>query len=167
MTSIFGACAKIEMMAESHRQSLYLDSNIFIDAYEGEPSLSELAKNLLERLRTRLGIAITSELSLAEVLVRPEAERDLTRKRAYLDLLVWSGVVNLIPVTRNLLYETAKLRAAHPTRLRLADSIHLATAVVHRCRIFVSRDKHITPPAGMLQMQPDRDGVDAIVAAVG
>jgi hypothetical protein len=74
LTSIFGACAKIEMMAESHRQSLYLDSNIFIDAYEGEPSLSELAKNLLERLRTRLGIAITSELSLAEVLVRPEAE---------------------------------------------------------------------------------------------
>ena|SRR5215210_2573536 len=145
---------------------IYLDSNIFIDAYEGEASLSEPAKSLLDRLRTREGIAVTSELSLAEVLVRPEAERNTVRKRAYLDMLVWSGVVSLIPIIRDVLYATAKLRAIHPTKLRLADSVHLATAIGRRCRVFVSRDKGITPPIGMRQMQPDRDGVGAILAAV-
>ena len=145
---------------------VYLDANVFIDAYEGEPRLSEPAKSLLERLRKQPGAAITSELSLAEVLVRPESERNPIRRRAYLDLIVWSRIVSLEPITRDLLYDTAKLRAAHPTKLRLADSIHLATAIQARCRIFVSRDGRITPPLGMHQMQPDRDGVDAIMQSL-
>ena len=51
---------------------IYLDSNVFIDAYEGEPSLSGPAKALLNALRIEPGAAATSELALAEVLAGPE-----------------------------------------------------------------------------------------------
>ena len=151
-------------MAEvSWEPLVYLDANSFIDAYEGEPRVSEPAKSLLDKLRKQPGTAVTCELSLAEVLVRPEAERNLIRKRAYLDLIIWSRFVSLVPITRNLLLETAKLRAVHRTKLRLADSIHLATVIRTRCRTFVSRDGRIMPPLGMRQMQLDRDGVDAVM----
>ena len=148
------------------RGLIYLDANVFIDAYEGEPSLSEPAKALLDHLRRERGLAVTSELSLAEVLVRPETEGNVIGKRAYLDLLVWSGCVELVPVTRDLLYLSARLRGVHSPKLRLADSIHLATSVERRCQVFVSRDAGIVPPDGARRMQADRDGPDAILGAV-
>jgi hypothetical protein len=110
-------------MAEvSWEPLVYLDANIFIDAYEGEPRVSELAKSLLDELRKQPGTAVTSELSLAEVLVRPEAERNLIRKRAYLGLIIWSRFVSLVPITRDLLLETAKLR--RPSNKAPARGLH-------------------------------------------
>ena len=145
---------------------VYLDANVFIDAYDGEEALSDSAKSLLAHLRTSPAVAVTSELSLAEVLADPEAKRDLRRKRAYLDLMVWSRFVTLVPVTRDVLYLTAKLRALHRPKLKLADAIHLATASEHRCRIFVSRDEGIQTPLGMRRMRTDRDGAQAIIEAL-
>ena len=145
---------------------IYLDSNVFIDAYDGQPSFSEPARLLLDCLRDEPGLAFSSELSLAEVMVRPEAERNAIRKRAYLDLMVWSGCVELVPLAREVLYLSAKLRGAHPTKLRLADALHLATAVTKRCKVLVSRDADIMPPTGMRRMQADRDGADAILQAI-
>jgi predicted nucleic acid-binding protein len=145
---------------------IYLDSNVFIDAYEGEPELSTPARSLLEALETRPGLAVTSELALVEVLVRPEREGNSRSKNAYLDLLLASGLVHLIPLTRDLLLDTAKLRATHPTRLHLADSIHLATAIRSACRVLVSRDTRLTRPAGMRRMAPDVHGADAIMDTV-
>jgi predicted nucleic acid-binding protein len=145
---------------------VYLDSNVFIDAYDGEQALSDPAKSLLDHLRAQPGAAVTSELSLAEVLADPEAKGDLRRKRAYLDLIVWSRFVTLVPITRDVLRATAKLRAIHRRKLTLVDAIHLATAITTRCRVFVSRDTGITPPGGMRRMEAGRDGVTAILQAI-
>ncbi len=152
--------------APSWRPLIYVDANIFIDAIVGVSPLRPPAQRLIHELAERRDIAVTSELSLAEVLVRVEAQNSFRRKRAYLDLIAWSGVVSLIPVTRDLLISTAKLRATHPTKLRLADAIHLETAIRSRCRVFASSDKGIRPPVGMHRMQPDVDGVDAILKAL-
>ena len=145
---------------------VYLDANVFIDAYEGESHLSDPAAALLDELRKEPGLGVTSELSLAEVLARPEAEQDWRRKRAYLNLIVWSGVVTPIPITREVLYLTAKLRAFHRPKLKLLDAIHLATASGQGCRIFVSRDQRIQAPLGMRRMQTDTDGAQAILGAL-
>jgi hypothetical protein len=57
-------------------------------------------------LGSNLDIAVTSELTLAEVL--PKANP--IRRRNYLELILWSGLFNLYSVTRDVLMDTADYR---------------------------------------------------------
>ncbi len=73
----------------------YLDTNVFIDALEGEDSLSAPAGALFDAAGAMPGALVTSELTLAEVLA-PKGQRtrpaDLGRR--YIDLIVWGGVID-------------------------------------------------------------------------
>ena len=64
-------------------QRVYLDANIFIYALEGHarylPVLSDLFK-IIDRDEAQ---AVTSELTLAEVLVKPFADASTDRQAAY------------------------------------------------------------------------------------
>ena len=146
---------------------VYLDAMTFIFAIEGEPANSGPSKFLLDRLRTRPGSGVTSELTLAEILAGSDLPRSPPIKRAYLDLIVWSKFLDLVPISRDILYESAKLRfehrQTHGRKLKLPDAIHLATAIRRKCRYFVSADKGIRPPVDMKRIAPDADGVDEIL----
>jgi predicted nucleic acid-binding protein len=141
----------------------YLDSMTFIFAVEGEPSVSERATALLDALRKHPGSGLTSELTLAEVLVGSKHSLEPLLRRAYLDLVVWSSFINLIPISRNVLYESATLRSAHKRthgrKLSLPDAIHLVTAIQGGCRYFVSHDDGIEPPADMKKIAFSKDGI--------
>ncbi len=134
---------------------LYLDSNAFISLLEGSPSDSEVLRLLFDKLRNHPGAGITSELALAEVLAGAH-KRGPQMKRAYLDLIVWSKFVELVPVKREILYQSADLcvahRRAHGKKLALLDAIHLATAIQGKCRYFISGDKGIMPPREMVRV---------------
>ena len=152
------------MMTESG--VAYLDTNVFIDAIEGPEAISAPMKALLEAGRAKRGAFVTSELTLAEVL-GPSGGQSLPvdLKRAYLDLIVWSGFVDLKPVTRDVLYETASLRQF--ARLKLLDAIHLATAVRSECRFFVSRDQDFKQlPIGMEKVTSDSPALDGLMEAL-
>jgi len=146
---------------------VYLDAMTFIFAIEGEPANSGPGKLLLDRLRTRPGSGVTSELTLAEILAGSDLPRSPPIKRAYLDLIVWSKFLDLVPISRDILYESAKLRFEHRQtqgrKLKLPDAIHLATAIRRKCRYFISADKEIRPPVDMKRIAPDADGVDEIL----
>jgi predicted nucleic acid-binding protein len=143
----------------------YLDANVFIDFIEGNEDLSEPIDGLMESLRKRPGTAVTSELTLAEVLSPTKGrKRHPPIRRLYLDLLVWSSFIDLRPVTRSVLYETATLRATNATaKLKLVDAIHLATAVLSGCQLFVSRDRGIPMPIGMQRIEADHASVTAVL----
>jgi predicted nucleic acid-binding protein len=146
---------------------VYLDAMAFIFAIEGEPLYSGPSKLLLDRLRTRPGSGVTSELTLAEALAGSDLPRSPPIKRAYLDLIVWSKFLDLVPISRDILYESADLRFAHRQthgrKLKLPDAIHLVTAIRKNCRYFVSADRGIKPPVEMKRIAPDADGVDEIL----
>ncbi|MCC7346700.1 MAG: type II toxin-antitoxin system VapC family toxin [Variibacter sp.] len=153
-------------------ESIYLDTNVFILAFEGEPDAAEALRPLFLALQRHPEIAVTSELTLAEVLVRPERQNDTRLKRIYLDLLIWSKVVALRPVSREILIESTRYRAiAHPEkpgpeenrRNFLPDAIHVVTASSCGCRSFVARDTRLRLPAGMTRVEPDRRGVEALL----
>jgi predicted nucleic acid-binding protein len=130
-------------MTEPPFSFIYLDTNVFIKAVEGSDEAAAPAKTLIKALRhRRSGIAATSEITFAEVLApprRPEALPLHVKRRAYLDLLLWSGFVALVPVSRDILIETAALRAVG--KLKLPDAVHLVLAMHARCRFFVSADR--------------------------
>ena len=147
---------------------VYLDSNVFIDFIEGDETISAPIRPLVYRLRQAPGQAVTSELTLAEVLA-PSAGRKRSPhiRRLYLNLLVWGRVIDLRPISRAVLYETTKLRATKAnSRMKLLDAIHLATAVLAGCRIFVTRDRKIRVPQGMVVVEPNGGSVKKVIEAL-
>src|SRR5262245_41142507 len=146
---------------------VYLDTMSFIFAVEGEPLVAEPLKNLLEALRAHPGAGVTSELTLAEVLAGSDVPHSPPIKRAYLDLIVWSKFLDLVPISRDILYDSADLRfahrATHGRKLKLPDAIHLVTAIRRNCQYFASADKGINPPINMKRVAPDASGIAEIL----
>lgn len=107
----------------------------------------------------------TSEIALAEVLApsnRDGAWPLHAKRRVYLDFLVWSGAVNLLPVTRDILIRTADVRRT--TKVKLLDAIHLISAIRHECTFLVSSDADFKDlPPGIKHVKPDKDGIDTLL----
>src|SRR4051812_21635492 len=148
---------------------VYLDTNVFIKAVEGTDQAGAPAKTLIDVLRNRsAGIAVTSEITLAEVLAtsrRPDAAPLHIKRPAYLDLLVWSGLFTLVPVSRNILLQTAELRET--ANLELPDAIHLVSAVQARCSFFVSADKDFgRMPKGVELVGADHEGLSRLIQSL-
>jgi predicted nucleic acid-binding protein len=153
-------------MTESRSSLIYLDTNVFIKAVEGLDEAAIPAKKLIWALRQQpSGIAATGEITFAEVLAPSKQAHALplqTKRRTYLDLLLRSGFVTLVSVTRDILIETAALRALG--RFKLPDAVHLVSAIQVRCRFFVSADRDFNKlPGDMERMNCDDDGLSRLL----
>lgn len=120
-------------------KSVYLDTNIIIYAVEGFTDVAAQIRALLTAMDDAEIVAMTSELSVAEVLVKPFKDENETVQRAYKTFLTPTPVLQLAPVTRDILEEAARVRAT--THLKLPDAIHLATAKLSGCDSFLTNDE--------------------------
>lgn len=118
---------------------VYFDTNVFIAAYETVGALSDHACWLMEAVENGRMLAATSELTLAEMLCKPARERNRERIEGYEQLFRPSTLFEIMPVQRNILVESAFLRA-EISALRLPDAIHLASARSMGCTAFVTND---------------------------
>jgi predicted nucleic acid-binding protein len=131
------------------KDRVYLDTNVFIEIFEGRTSLSGLLTELiLATPELRPQRFVTSELTLSELLVAPiEAGRqDLAR--LYDSWTITNTYLEVVPVVRDVLRDAASLRARDKT-LRLPDAIHLTTAQGTQCRYFLTKDKRIKGQFGV------------------
>lgn len=145
---------------------VYIDTNVFIAGFESPAENAKPVQDLLIALRERPGSAVTSELTLAELLApiaSPKALPANKRRRLYFNLLIWSRLIELTPVTRDILIETADLRQVAPHRL--PDAIHVVTAIRTKCEYFLSGDRRVRLPVGMIPLSPERSGIDQILSA--
>ncbi|MDQ2083768.1 type II toxin-antitoxin system VapC family toxin [Xanthobacteraceae bacterium Astr-EGSB] len=135
--------------------AVYVDANPFIYLIEGGDDIASIMRELFDLLRAKPQLAATSELTIAEVLVKA---RSPIHRRSYLDLIVWSRSISLIPVSRDLLIETADYRrvstSSGSSTPKLPDAIHAVTAVRSGCRFFLSNDTRIKLPAEIRQFAP-------------
>jgi predicted nucleic acid-binding protein len=142
-----------------------MDTNVFIAGFELPLEQAKPVQDVLAALRDKPRLAVTSELTLGELLApvsRYGAMPFPVKRRLYLNLLVWSRLVEMRPVTRDILIETADLRQATPKQ-RLPDAIHVVTAIQSGCGYFLTGDKRIKTPRGMTLVSPDRAGADLIL----
>ncbi len=95
---------------------IYLDANILIHLVEGYPAKHRELDLLLQRIEKADVRAVTSELSLAEVLVKPHMENNARLIDLYEGLLVSSPQLEVVPVTRQVLRQSAMLRADQAAR---------------------------------------------------
>ena len=146
------------MIEPNGTSRIYLDTNIFIYAIQGDEQIFGPLQGLFDLLRMKKGIAVTSELTLAEVL--PGA-RDVDR-RNYLNLIVWSGIFDLRAVSRDILMETADYRKAAGMP-KLPDAIHAVTAIRAGCHKILSSDRRLRLPAGYSVISPEPANLDALI----
>jgi predicted nucleic acid-binding protein len=151
------------MTEKSISSKLYLDANVFIYAVEGSDDIAGRLRALFELLGNNPNLAVTSELTLAEVL--PKATP--IRRRNYLELILYSGLFDLHPVTRDILIETADYRriagaskpdASKPdaSMPKLPDAIHVVTAVRAGCDKMLSFDRALKLPDSMQRVTRDK-----------
>lgn len=136
---------------------LYLDTNIFIVMVE---SAQEIARLLYELVSLQVPeeqlFLCTSELTLAELIVRPYRERDDELLQTYDNMLSPGGAFHVLPIDKRVLWGAAVARSQYSS-LKLPDAIHVATAVVSGCTHVLTSDKGIPDSLSIYSRQSGRD----------
>jgi predicted nucleic acid-binding protein len=122
---------------------IYLDSNIIISAFSGDAqhevvlALGEMIGAVMPELpQAPFG---TSELTLAEVLVRALRAGDSAGAIGMDNVITSSGWLEVALVSRAVLRNAALLRSRYP-KLKLPDAIHVASAIELRCSHVLTAD---------------------------
>ncbi|MDB5576913.1 MAG: PilT protein-like protein [Bradyrhizobium sp.] len=137
---------------------LYLDANVFIYAVEGNADVADPLRRLFDLFRAGRGIGVTSELTLAEVLPKTSS----VQRRTYLNMIVWSRIFDLRPVSRDILIETAEYRE-HAGMPKLPDAIHVVTAIRAECRTVLSADLRLKLPVGYSVISPAAENLTRLI----
>ena len=121
---------------------VYFDANVFIYALEGEPRAKADVRPLFDVLDAGEAVAVTSEMTLAEVLVMPYRLGESGVAALYERLLAPRAGLTRVAATTDLWWAAARLRASTPS-LRLPDALHAATAEAERCTLLVTGDRRL------------------------
>ena len=135
----------MELIKQLQGKRVYFDTNIVIYLVEGLEACREIIKAITELLETYACKAVTSELTLCEALIQPYKIKSQKGLALYRSFLEESGVFNLITTDRSIFIASASVSAK--TRMKVPDSIHVATAAASECDVFLTNDQHIKTPA--------------------
>jgi predicted nucleic acid-binding protein len=128
-----------------------LDTQIFIYFIEEDDRYLPLIKPLFEAIDRGNLSAVTSGLSLMEVLVVPYRSGNVALADRYESLLTRSRGLRFIEIDRYLLKAVAQLPATF--KIKPPDAIQVAAALVGRCRSFLSNDRRIPTVPGLKILQ--------------
>jgi predicted nucleic acid-binding protein len=118
-----------------------LDTSIFIYHLEAHPRYQPLTQELLARVQAGRQTAVTSTVTVMELTVRPWQVGRPAVAREYEALLVHFPNLTLADVTRDVARRAAQLRARY--RVRPADALQAATALIHGATAFVTNDRRL------------------------
>lgn len=120
------------------RQSIvYLDTAPIIYSVEKHTDYWQLLTSLWQSLKSKEIEVFTSELTLLETLVQPVKQNNQTLISAYETLLTKTDI-NLLPISLDILRESANLRAT--VNLKTPDAIHASSAFSVNSTHFVTND---------------------------
>lgn len=122
-------------------RKVYLDTNIFVEAFERVDRQSPIWK-VLNAIEGGELDAITSEITFAELLPKLIIDGEADLIALYERLFSEGGIFDAVPITREVLFEAARIRAVRLS-VRLPDAIHLATAVHAGCSVVLSNDQRL------------------------
>jgi len=130
---------KVPVRVTAERQKvLALDTNIFIYHFEENPAYSAFTEGLFEKIESGRVRAITSALTLHEILTGARKAGNADLVSIYRNLLGSFPNLYFVPFDANLADISSDLRARYG--LRTPDAIQVATAIHQRADAFVTND---------------------------
>lgn len=145
---------ELKQALRGHRV-IALDTNCFIYYLEGKAWAEELRDAVFAPLERGEFRAVTSVLTIAEILVRPKSLDREDVCREYLLLLSSYPNLEVVPVSFDIAVRSAGIRAEH--RVRTPDAVHLATAAVRGATLFLTNDLGLPKKVGAVQVAFLRD----------
>jgi len=128
-----------------------LDTALFIYLIDEHPIFSSAVSPLFAAIASGRVLAVTSALTLLEVMVVPLRNGDALIADRYQRILTDSFGLLLAEIDQPVLLLAAKLRAT--SRLKTPDAIQLATALGAGCEFFVTNDRDLPDIAGLRIVQ--------------
>jgi len=128
----------IQRFLARHRK-IGMDTSIFIYQVEGHPKYLELTRATFAWLESPSGRAVTSTITMLELLVQPYRLSDFHRVNELYLLLSRYPNLDWVEPGLGIADRAARLRAEH--RLGVADAVQAATALASEATGFVSNDK--------------------------
>lgn len=132
--------ASLQQQLAPH-QFIGLDTSIFIYHLEANPQYLPLTQQILKSIEIGQCRGVVSTVTLMELTVHPWRMNRADIARQYEVLLVNFPNLRLIDVTREIARQAAKLRATY--KVRPADALQIATAMVSQATLWVSNDKRL------------------------
>jgi predicted nucleic acid-binding protein len=132
-----------------------IDTALFIYFIEEHPRFLPLVESLFAEIATGRLPAVTSAVTLLEVLVIPYRAGDTDLSRRYEALLTRSRGLTLIDLTRDQLRAAAHLRGVSP-QIGTPDALQLAAALSARCAALVTNDRRLPSVRGLRVLQLNR-----------
>ena len=136
-------------------RQVYLDANVFIYAFETPKSASlpnRALGDIFRLISQDLLRAHTSALSRAEVLVHPLRHGLAALEADYRLLLNGQQGIAVDAITDAVLEQAVALRAT--LGLKLADAIHVASAISTGCDCLISADRDLLRCSAHLEILP-------------
>ncbi len=125
----------------SERQRIGLDTNVFIYFLEDHPRYGSWCASLFDRIERGHTPAVTSTVTLLELLVQPYREHKEELAQKIFALTTTYPALEWVPVSMTLADRAAELRARY--RLSTPDAIQLATAIGHKATRFYGNDRSL------------------------
>jgi predicted nucleic acid-binding protein len=122
-------------------QTVGLDSSIFIYYFEDHARYKALCNEIFDLLETRAIQAVTSTVTLIEVLVQPIRQGNQALSSRYEQYLQFGPSLALRSLDFALAQLAAQLRARY--QLRTPDAIQVATAIEYGSSLFVTNDDRL------------------------
>ena len=123
----------------AERERIGLDTNVFIYFLEYHPRYGAWCASLFDRIERGQNSAVTSTVTLLELLVQPYRDQKEELAQKIFALASTYPKLEWVSVTMNIADRAAELRARY--RLRTPDAIQLATAIGHNATRFYGNDR--------------------------
>jgi predicted nucleic acid-binding protein len=120
---------------------VYLDTVLCIYAVEGAPAFQARARARLAAIRVAGDRPAISDLTWLECRVKPIRTGDTVALTDMETFLTASDVVR-VPMPTAVYERACRIRAIH--NYKLADSLHLASAVESGCALFLTNDHRLS-----------------------
>jgi predicted nucleic acid-binding protein len=125
-----------------HHRRIYLDTCVFIYQLEASPHYVGLTDHIFAWLEQRDHAAVTSTITMTELLVQPYRDSQKQRVDEFYALLGTYPNLEWIAPDLAIADTAARIRATH--RLRTPDALHAATAVHGRVTALITNDPVFT-----------------------
>jgi predicted nucleic acid-binding protein len=119
--------------------SVYIDTQILIYTVERYSRyVSHLTLSWTAAKAGRIEV-VTTELAVLETLVVPMRTKNRAVQQDY-ETALFRRSLRLVPISRPILYEAARLRAVHP-QLKTPDAVHATTANLGGASLLLTNDR--------------------------
>ena len=121
--------------------AIALDTNVFAYQLLDHPSYAPLTDLILRSVESGQLHAVTTTITLAEILTKAEQEANAQAAMDYEAYITLFPNLTLLPIDVQLAKTAARLRAQF--RLKLPDALQAAAALVAQCDAFITNDRDL------------------------